>query len=58
MISVEPIILLLFQLRDDAQEEQERLAHEDTVGKKWMRLEKRISAITKAIQALNEDVKA
>jgi hypothetical protein len=58
MISVEPIILLLFQLRDDAQEEQERLAHEDAVGKKWMRLEKKLSAITKAIQALQEDVKA
>ena len=58
MISLEPIILLLYQLRDEAQDEQEKLAHEDNVGKKWLELERRLCAITKAIKELHQAVEA
>jgi hypothetical protein len=54
MISVVPIIELLFELRAEAQEEQERLAHEDNVGRKWMALEKYESTLLRAINALKE----
>jgi hypothetical protein len=54
MISVVPIIELLFELRAEAQEEQERLVHEDNVGRKWMALEKYESTLLRAINVLKE----
>jgi hypothetical protein len=57
MISFKPIIELLYQLIDFMQDEQERLSHEDNVGDKWMDLEKRQTAMRKAIMALSEAMK-
>lgn len=57
MISFKPIIELLYQLIDFAQDEQERLSHEDNVGDKWMDLENRQTAMRKAIMALSEAMK-
>jgi hypothetical protein len=58
VIRVESVISLLGDMREQAQNEQERLAHEDNVGDKWMALEKYESAIQRAIIELKKVAKA